>query len=70
MRLACYQFITVTKAMLPMMVGVVACGLCQLAQYGLSLKYGVAAATAPALAVANNQVAAVGQDHMLVELFV
>jgi hypothetical protein len=70
MRLACYQFITVTKAMLPMMVGVVACGLCQLAQYGLSLKYGAVAAMALALVAVCNQVAAAGQDHMLVELFV
>lgn len=70
MRLVCYQSITVTKVMLPVMADVVVYGLYQLAQYGLSLKYGAQAATALALVAVCNQVVAAGQDHMPVELFV
>ena len=70
MRLVCYQSIMPTKAMPHKMAGVVACGLCLLAQVGLSLKYGAVVAMAPALVAANNRVAVAAQDLMLVKLFV
>jgi hypothetical protein len=69
MRLVYYQSITVTKVMLPMMVAAVACGPCQLALYGLSLKYGVVVETALAHVAANNQVVAADQDHTPAKLF-
>ena len=56
--------------MLPVMADVVVYGLYQLAQYGLSLKYGAQEATALALVAVCNRVVAAGQDHMPVKLFV
>ena len=69
MRLVYYQSITVTKVTPLAMVDVVACGPCQLALYGLSLKYGVVVETALAHVAANNQVAVADQDHTPAKLF-